>query len=512
VASREPLTRHYRKPANLSAMSLAAPIASETQSVARSPTSYAPAPLALALAVFALCAFAPSVLNDGDTFSHVAAGQWILDHRAVPHADPFSFSFAGAPWTAHEWLSEVLLALAFRAAGWAGVMLLTGAAAALGVYIVARRVVAELAGPAGLVLAMTGLAMIAPVLLARPHILALPCLALWASALFDAREKGRAPPIVLAGLMWIWANLHGGFAFGLALIVPFALEAVFVAPAADRPRLARDWAVLLGASVLAALSTPFGVEGLLFPVKLLGNAQLANIGEWRAEDFSHPGPMEIFLLGLIGFALLRPLRLAPLSAALLVALIHLSLQHSRHELLLAVVAPMLLARPIGEALQAGAPAKPASRRIVVGALLMALAVAGVKLALPMKPLDSVSGPSRALAAVPEELRAKHVLNGYGVGGYLIFAQVRPFIDGRADMFGADFMSLYRRVAEGEPNAIEETLARYDIAWTIFPPNQGAVATMDREPGWKRLYADPHAVVHVRESALGPAMGLRGTEK
>jgi hypothetical protein len=491
-------------------MSLAAPFASEPETRARAaPTSYAPAPLALALAVFALCAFAPAVLNDGDTFSHIATGEWILDHHAVPHSDPFSFSFAGAPWTAHEWLSEVLLALGYRVAGWAGVMLLTGAAAALGVYVVARRVVAELAGPAGLVLAFVSLAMIAPVLLARPHILALPCVAYWASALFDARARDRAPPLALALVMLVWANLHGGFAFGLALIVPFALEAVIVAPAPDHGKRAKSWALFLGVSLIAALDTPFSIEGLLFPIKLLGNAQLANIGEWRAEDFSHPGPLEIFLLGLIGFALLKPLRLVPLSAVLLVGLIHLSLQHARHELLLAVVAPMLLARPVGEALQAGDPGKPASARLVIVALVAALALAGARLALPGPSLDSVAAPSRALAAVPPELRAKNVLNGYGNGGYLIFAKVKPFIDGRADMFGADFMSLYHRIASGEPEAIEEALKRYEIAWTIFPPNQGAVAILDREPGWKRLYADSHAIVHARDAVLGPATGLRG---
>jgi hypothetical protein len=351
--------------------------------------------------------------------------------------------------------------------------------------------------------------MIAPVLLARPHILALPCVAIWASALFDARTTGRAPPMTLAVLMLVWANLHGGFAFGLALIVPFALEALCVAPAPERWNRMQNWGLFFAASLIAALATPFGVEGLLFPLKLLGNSQLANIGEWRAEDFSHPGPLEIFLLGLLAFALLKPLRLAPLSAALLVGLIHLSLQHARHELLLAVIAPMLLARPVGEALKAGEPAKPASARLVIGALIAALALTGARLALPPQPLDSVSAPSRALAAVPLELRTKNVLNGYGNGGYLIFAKVRPFIDGRADMYGAEFMALYHRIGSGEPDAIEDTLKRYDIAWTIFPPNQGAVAIMDREPGWKRLYSDTHAVVHVRTVALGSTTGLRG---
>ena len=79
----------------------------------------------LALAAFAIAASRPEVLNDGDTWSHVATGSWILAHGDVPRVDPFSHSMAGAPWTAHEWLSEIFFTLAFRATGWSGVVLLT---------------------------------------------------------------------------------------------------------------------------------------------------------------------------------------------------------------------------------------------------------------------------------------------------------------------------------------------------------------------------------------------------
>src|SRR5271170_4955260 len=73
---------------------------------------------AIAISLFALAAFSPAVLGDGDTFSHLATGEWIFAHRAAPRADPFSHSMLGAPWVAHEWLSEVLLTLAFRLGGW----------------------------------------------------------------------------------------------------------------------------------------------------------------------------------------------------------------------------------------------------------------------------------------------------------------------------------------------------------------------------------------------------------
>jgi hypothetical protein len=330
-------------------MSIAAPLAQPARTVG---LSYDAAPLGLALAVFALCAFSPAVLNDGDTWSHVATGDWILAHRAIPRVDPFSFSFAGIPWTAHEWLSEVLFALAHRVAGWSGVVLLTGAAAGAATFVVARRAGRALTGPALIALMALSLGLMAGGLLARPHVLALPVLAFWADLLFTARERDRAPPLAAVALMMLWANLHGGFAFGLALIGPFALEALWLAPAGRRVSVLKDWARLGIASFGAALITPFGIEGLLFPLKLMNLSYLAQIKEWQPENFAHPGPLEWALLALIGLALTKPLRLAPMRVLLLLGLIHLSLQHMRHEMLLAMLAPMLLAQPIAKALDA----------------------------------------------------------------------------------------------------------------------------------------------------------------
>ena len=52
--------------------------------------------------------FIPQVLNDGDTWWHLAAAEWIINHQAAPHADPFSYTRAGAPWLDHEWLSQAI--------------------------------------------------------------------------------------------------------------------------------------------------------------------------------------------------------------------------------------------------------------------------------------------------------------------------------------------------------------------------------------------------------------------
>jgi hypothetical protein len=36
------------------------------------------------------------LLADGDTYWHIATGQWILDNRSIPTTDPFSHTMPGA--------------------------------------------------------------------------------------------------------------------------------------------------------------------------------------------------------------------------------------------------------------------------------------------------------------------------------------------------------------------------------------------------------------------------------
>ena len=466
---------------------------------------------AVAIFLFTLAAFSPQVLGDGDTWSHMATGDWIIAHGAAPRADPFSHSMPGAPWTAHEWLSEVLLALAFRIGGWSGVVLLTAVAAAITALIAGLSAARELRGAPLVAVVAIGLSLVTANLLARPHVLALPLAAAWTAELIAARDRGRAPPLGFAALMILWANMHGGFIFSLVLIGPFALEAVTEAPAEARLKAARAWITFALAALAAALINPYGIDALLFPFRLMAVDNLSRISEWRPQDFSHLGTMELALLTLLGFALTRPFAMPPIRAALILALVAMALQHARHQVLLGVLAPMLLAAPVAAALgsaPAGAERRRVARLVLPATVVAALAIGGARLMAPIERTDGAAAPISALSAVPPELRGKPVLNDYAFGGYLIFEHVRPFIDARVELYGDAMLSLYDRLQRGDGGALEETLKRYDIAWTILAPGNRIVAALDRDPGWRRLYSDAAAVVHVREAAL-EAQGLRG---
>ena len=135
----------------------------------------------------------------------------------------------------------------------------------------------------------------------------------------------------------------------------------------------------------------------------------------------------------------------------------------------------------------------------IAAAAMGLALIGGRAAMAVERGDEANMPVTALAHVPAWLRARPVLNEYGFGGYLIFEGVRPFIDGRTDMYGDAFMARYARIVSPDPAALDAAIRQYHIAWTILPPDNPVVAELDHKPGWRRLYADRYAVVHVAQA-------------
>lgn len=454
-----------------------------------------------ALAVVAVVLFAPQVLNDGDTFWHLAAGQWMLDHGRVLQRDVFSYTAAGQPWVAHEWAADVLMALAFRAGGWSGLLVLFALAAGATLFLLGRRLRRDLEPLALACVLVLVFACMAPSLLARPHLLALPLLTAWTLGLMRARDQQRAPPLQLAAIMLIWANTHGGYVFGLALIAPFALEALLAQPSRWKTVTVR-WGVFAAVSLAAAFVTPFGVSGLIYPFHILTMTSLPWIAEWRATDFSHAGPMEIALLASLFVMLHRGVRIPPVRLATLLLLLHMALQHRRHQIVLAVVGALLLAEPLGAALAGSAVRRlrdeaAATRRWALGGAVAALLLMGLRLGTPLARTDAATAPVTALRQVPAALAQQPVLNAYGFGGYLIWRGVRPFIDGRSDMFGDAFTQAFFKASD-DPAALDALLARWKIAWTVFPPDDAAVTLLDHKPGWRRLYADRYAVVHVRE--------------
>ena len=287
----------------------------------------------------------PLLLADPDTHWHIAVGTWILENSAVPTVDSHSHTFFGQPWIAKEWLSQVLLTLAYRSGGWGAVAALCAASIGFTFALLFRLLLRDIGPLAAALFTIAAVVMTAPHFLARPHVLAFPFMLLWVAGLVRAVEQRRAPPPLLLLAMLLWANLHGGFTLGLMLCGAFALEAMVTArdPAERRLQLVA-WVKFGAAAVLVACITPYGPESMLVTLRIFSLGNVLNmISEWKSPDFQSQPFQELVLLLALYAGLSRGLKLPVMRLIIVLGLLHLFLKYARNAELLAILAPVALA-------------------------------------------------------------------------------------------------------------------------------------------------------------------------
>ena len=463
------------------------------------------APLALWVGAFVYAAFVLAgnhLLIDPDTMWQVTIGRWILDHGTVPTVDVYSFTMRGQPWISTQWLAQVAYAEAFARAGWAGPVVLASFCIAATFALLARFLSQRLSESTTLVLVAAALALTVPHLLARPHVLALPVMMAWIGGLVGAADRRGAPSFRLLPLMTLWANLHGGFVLGLALILPIAVDAIWNARASQRQPLALRWAAFALAALAASCATPYGWNSLLASQKILALGEaLPLIMEWRPADFSYVGSLEICLLLGFGLALYRGISLPPMRIVLTLGMLHMALSQTRSLETFALLVPLFLASPLAKQIGSSDPAKPAMAmpRMLVAAIAAAL-LAGTIAGAPLAHFEPhTRGSPVAAVAELKKLNLSRVFNDYDFGGYLIANGVAPFIDGRTELYGEKFF-VDHNAASGlmKPENLFRLLDRYDIEATLMRTQSAATALLDHMDGWQKIYSDDIATIHLRK--------------
>jgi hypothetical protein len=462
-------------------------------------------PLWVGVVSYALLVFGgDKLLIDPDTQWQITVGQWILDHRAVPQVDVFSFTMRGQPWISTQWLAQVAYAKTYTWFGWNGPVVLAAAASAATFALLASYLSRTLSETAALVLVAVALALTAPHILARPHVLAFPVMVAWIGSLIAAADKHEAPRFLMLPLMALWANLHGGFVFGLAMIAPIALDAVVNAEADQRKSLALRWVAFAVAALIAACCTPYGWNAVLASQKILAlGSALPLITEWRAADFTYLRPFEVCLLGGIGLALYRGIKLPPMRILILLGLIHMALAQGRAAEILALLAPLVLAAPLARQVGGAdiAPSRAATptRRLAFACTATVL-VTGTMAFASVHRFAPYNGNSPVAAvATLKRMNLERVFNDYDFGGYLLASGVSPFIDGRTELYGEKFF-VEHNAASGlmEPDNLFRLLEQYGIEATLMRTQSAATKLLDHVDGWQRVYSDDVATIHLRK--------------
>lgn len=518
---------------------------------------------AAAVALLAVLVIGQSLrgkISDPDLWWHLKTGAIIVATRQVPRTDPYSYSAAGQPWTAHEWLSEVLFYGIWRAWGPAGMLwfraLMLAAVVAL-MYLILRRRSGSFAVAIFLAL---GVALATSSFWSeRPHLFTYLFLAALIAVL-DLAAAGRTrllwgiPPLVL-----LWANLHGGFFSALILMGAVWIGCLIdvrcgTDPGSGSARLVRPLPLVILLSMVAASANPQGPAILVYPLRYISEKGLATyISEWQVPNVKEPlgRVFEVLLLAPAAIGLGTALRWAWRDTFPFLVFAHLGLSAVRHVPIFALISVTALAGmwpSLGGALLRAAwnwrPTRAlleqlerdrrsgragqetaGTRGLALVLLLVGLAVCW-RMAPRGRDFRSLVKRDDVPVAVGEWLQANaspgRVFNYYDYGGFLIYLPRRGWeldagpppwqvvIDGREDLYGGAMMQRwFREVRQAGPRwreFLDDPRYRADLV--IWPMQEPLTRVLEGRPGeWEKVYTSPgkperQIVIFRRRGAAG----------
>jgi hypothetical protein len=328
-------------------------------------------------------------LGDNDVFWHLATARETLAHGLV-RADLFSWTVAGQPVPTDQWLGQLLWYGAYLAAGWSGILGLRAMAVAVLVGTIVWSALRERprAPLVALIAALPAIALTRLVSVERPELFGFLCFAALVPLLRSARAGSDRALVALPLLIAVWANLHGSFALGVALVLAVAAEGAL----RDDPARRRGYLLTAGAAALATLVTPAGVGVWTAPgLHLLHPPRM--IQEWAVPDVTTLPGLVFAAAIVLTFATAALAKARERTAAIvLLPVLFISLTAVRQTPFFAIAAAPFLARHGPDALAALLPARRA-RPHVAGAPgpLVDLAAAILGLSLVIGAVGGVAG-------------------------------------------------------------------------------------------------------------------------
>ena len=477
--------------------------------------------LAALAAVLALGLLSPEI-RDSDFWWHLRTGQYIVETRSLPVPDPFAYTTAGAPPAyageaavrrfnlTHEWLAQAFLYTAWRAAGFAGVVLLRAlllaAFCGLAGWVAWRRSgILDRAWMAGLAAA----AVAVPFALDRPQLFTYLFLAATVAILESRRRWWLLPPLFL-----IWANCHGGFFLGWIVLAAYCAEAL-VARARHTP-LAEErplWLCSAGAVLVSGIN-PNGFRAIEVLLLYRASPMQTHLLEW-ARPALWPPPLFAVLAAAALAAMIRARRTVRVADWLLLgAFAAAAFTAERNTIFIAFFAPVFLAAYL--------PWKcplPAAAGWAAGLALAAGIVWGTAAGdfFQLRAADW-----RYPAGAADFLAAHHVtgrmFNTYEYGGYLIWRlwpRQRVFIDGRAlsDRVFDDYARILYNHDDSGGKSAPQLLDQYGVQVILMNTFEYVTGTVyllapaladPAQTEWRLVYRDPQALVWMRHPPAGVA--------
>lgn len=456
-----------------------------------------------------------SRFNDPDMWWHLKTGEIIWNTHHIPRVDLFSFTAAGHPWIAQEWLSQLTIYGSYHFGGYTGLMLwlcvLASALAIAGYALCAvysgNLKVAFLGGLVVWLFSTIGLAV-------RPHMIGFILLLCELLILHLGRSRDARWLFALPFLFALWTNCHSSFIFGLIVfaVVLFCSFCEFrfgQLVSHDWPKRAQlKLAASFGLSCAALFINPIGPKLIWYPLDVMLNQRIgtAAVSEWQPPHFDNMRGLALLAVALLILLvpLLRRVELM-LQELLLAALgFGLAVQHERMLFVFGILAAPPLCRLLATAWEQYEPDRD---RPIPNAVLIGTSLVIVILAFPDRHrLDlqvEQENPVRAVNFINRSGLSGRMLNEYVYGGYLIWAapQQRVFVDGRSDVFEwtgilADYAKLM--LLQADPKIL---LDKYRVDFCLLPRGAPLGRVLPFLSGWTKIYSDDSSIIFARSGAL-----------
>lgn len=452
---------------------------------------------------------------DPDIWSNLRTGEWIVQHHAVPHTDPFSISGAGRPWVAYSWTFEILafwIARHWDLLGLAALRVGMGLAVMWAFYRLLRNNVPGFWRAVGLT--ALGSYVMVRAFAVRPGSLTILFFIFELMLLWEADRTGRGGKLwLLPPLLCLWANVHVQFVYGLFVLGLFCIEPLLDRVFRYRREVVKEtqlsnrllW-VLLVLSTAATLLNPYG-WGVYLVIFEYGHQFWSRryILDMNPLPFDQLSDYLAVLISLAtAFILARSRKVRPLYVVLLVWVTVFALRAQRDIWLLAIIGCLLIGtsspdrtRPVDPALEL----EPRARLGAVAAIIAILAIAWQYFAPTNRELLSdlaLRFPLGSVAYIHEHHLQGPIFNNYDWGGFLIYAmpEEKVAIDGRTNVHDAAEIARSFNTWSGGPEwQSDPLLQRANLV--IASPAFALTQLLKMDPQWRPVFDDGVSLVFER---------------
>jgi len=449
-------------------------------------------------AALLLVALATVTTADSDLWGHLRFGLDMIATHELPSVDPYSFT-QDTPWVNHEWLSELVTAIAWTAAATPGLAVLKGSLVALALWLVWQGLRETVLGARFVLFAAVAASTVPVARTLRPQLWTLLFLVVLCRLLGERRARAmRWLPLLFA----VWANMHGGWIVGLGVLGAWTAADVL----ASR-RIPVEPILVLGASALATLLNPYGwgMWGFLGSTVRMGR----DITEWQPLWNTAPADAVPWLVTVATVAwLVRiPVRDRWPRLAVLIVLAYASARVVRIVPLFVACAGVLLAEACASRWPRGAASRtldpsPHDRlaAAVIGAVTVAAAVWVASSSLRCVAVATPRAPDALAMRLLHDAPPGRLVTFFDWGQYALWhvgPRLRVSIDGRRETIYSDArLAEHAAILEGYPEGFA-VLASWRPEYVWLPATSARTREWLVSQGYRVEHESDRSFVAVR---------------